>query len=302
MTSHFHNYLTPPHIAQVNFNLLALLALHHQQRLGRTQLNAAAAAGPFRNLVSASAPPRALPTTTTTNPDKLPHYPLPALDDTLQKYLRSVQPLLSADAFERTKRLVGEFGGPHGEGAQLHALLSKRAATSENWLSDWWLKYAYLGYRAPVVCNSNPGLYYDVRHFGGVDEWLSHAARTIWATMRFKQQIDTKQIPADKMGKALLDMAQYGRIFGTCRIPRPDFDAIEYHPESDYVTVAFRNGVSGWLYFDTLFAQFRSHFVFGSSIGSPSTVLTNSCSPSRSCCICCTLSSRTPTRIRRSAY
>lgn len=252
MTSHFHSYHSTPHIAQVNFNLLALLALHHQQRLGRHQLHAAAsAAAPFRhpavrNLVSASAPPHVV-AAANTNPDQLPHYPVPALNDTLQKYLRSVQPLLSADAFDKTKRLVSEFGGPQGEGAQLHALLSKRAAQSENWLADWWLKYAYLGYRAPVVCNSNPGLYYDVRSFAGVDEWLSHTARTIWATMRFKEQIDTKQIPADRMGKALLDMAQYGRIFGTCRIPRVEFDAIEYHPESEYVTVAYRNGVSVWL-------------------------------------------------------
>lgn len=253
-----YNYMH--NLAHVNVNLIALLVLQHQ-RLGRNQLatvngqSPAANIGyqklwqtqpqPLRNLTSSSSaasssqPPQSCKQST--NPDNLPHYPVPPLQDTLQKYLRSVRPLLNDEEFRRSEQVVGEFAG---EGSKLHAMLSARAAERENWLSEWWLKYAYLGFRAPVVINSNPGLYYDVRPFGGVDEWLSHTARTIWATMRYKEQIDAKQIPVDRMGKFPLDMAQYGMIFGTCRIPRESFDGIEYHPDSNYVVVAYRNGVS----------------------------------------------------------
>lgn len=211
------------------------------QRFGRNQivrnLTASTSATPLYRTHSTSGTP--------SNPDNLPHYPVPALNDVLGKYLRSVQPLLSADELQHTQRLCADFGSANGEGAALHAELQRRASGTENWLSDWWLKYGYLGWRAPVVVNSNPGLYYDVRRFSGdVDAWLSHAARTVWATMRFKEQIDAKEIPADRMGKALLDMAQYGRIFGTCRIPRKDYDGLEFNANSDYVVVAFRNGVS----------------------------------------------------------
>lgn len=190
-----------------------------------------------RNLTSATTSP------SPTNPDNLPHFPVPPLQETLQKYLTSVKPLLSAEAFSNTECVVKEFAAPNGQGAQLHELLRRRAETHENWLSDWWLKFSYLGYRSPVVIHSNPGLFYSINEFKSDDDWLGYAARSIWATMRFKVQIDTKQIPADRMGKALLDMAQYGMIFGTCRIPAKEFDNIEYNPQSKYVIVAYKNGV-----------------------------------------------------------
>lgn len=178
-----------------------------------------------------------------TNPDNLPHLPVPPLQDTLQKYLLSVKPLLSAEAFTRTESVVKEFGAANGQGEKLHELLRKRAASSENWLADWWLQFAYMGFRSPVVIHSNPGLFYDVHQFKTDDEWLGYTARSIWATIRFKEQIDSKKIPTDMMGKAPLDMAQYGKIFGTCRIPAKEFDKIEYHPQSKYIVVVLKNGV-----------------------------------------------------------
>lgn len=195
---------------------------------------------PQRNLTSAAKSKAK----SSKNPENLPHFPVPPLDESLQKYLNSVKPLLSAEEFSRTECVVGEFGAPNGEGTKLYDLLRKRADTHENWLSDWWLKFAYLGFRSPVVINSNPGLFYNVNEFKSESEWLGYAARSIWATMRFKVQIDTKQIPTDMMGKARLDMEQYGMIFGTCRVPAEEFDNIQYNPESKYVIVVYKNGVS----------------------------------------------------------
>lgn len=187
-----------------------------------------------RNMVSGSL----------TNPDNLPHFPVPPLPDTLQKFLRSVKPLLSAEAYGKTERIVTEFGRSNGTGEKLHALLQKRADSTENWLADWWLQNAYLGYRIPVVVNSNPGLYFDAQLFVNTQAWLRYTAKMIWASLRFKERIDLKEIPADRMGKALLDMGQYRKIFGTCRIPAPGYDKIEYNPDSKYIIVAYRNGVS----------------------------------------------------------
>lgn len=187
---------------------------------------------PQRNMVSSA----------TTNPDNLPHYPVPELKDTLQKFLRSVQPLLTAEAYQKTKQIVTEFGRTNGQ--QLQTLLKKRAESSENWLSDWWLQVAYLGYRIPVVVHSNPGLYFEHNTFVNQAAWLRYTAKMIWATVRFKEMIDLNEIPSDRMGKALLDMGQYRKIFGTCRIPAPEFDKLEYNPDSKYIIVAYRNGVS----------------------------------------------------------
>lgn len=202
--------------------------------LNRTAAIVPSSSSLHRNLVSSSSSP--------TNPDGLPHYPLPALKDTMKKYLRSVKPLLTKDAYYKTEQIITDFSCSNGP--ELHALLQKRADSMENWFSDWWLKYAYLGYRAPVVVNSNPGLYFETQKFPSQKEWLQYTSRVVWATLRFKQMIDCKEIAADRMGKALLDMGQYGRIFGTCRIPAPEFDQIEYNPDSKHIIVAHRNAVS----------------------------------------------------------
>lgn len=178
-----------------------------------------------------------------TNPDNLPHFPVPKLNDTLQKFLRSVKPLLSTQSYQTTENLIKEFSKSNGLGEKLQKLLQHRADTHENWLADWWLTAAYLTWRSPVVVYSNPGLYFPTRQFQGADEWLKYSARVTSAALKYKQMIDFDQIPKDKMGKALLDMGQYKKIFGTCRIPGINTDSIEFNPGSRHIVVAYRNGV-----------------------------------------------------------
>ncbi|KAJ6638879.1 Carnitine O-acetyltransferase [Pseudolycoriella hygida] len=180
--------------------------------------------------------------TSATNPDNLPHFPVPKLNDTLQKFLRSVQPLLPAKSYKITENLIKEFGKSNGLGEQLQRLLQNRADTHENWLADWWLIAAYLTWRSPVVVYSNPGLYFPTRQFANADDWLKFSARVTSAALRYKQMVDSNQIPKDKMGKTLLDMGQYKKVFGTCRIPGHNMDSVEFNPGSRHIVVAYRNG------------------------------------------------------------
>lgn len=203
---------------------------------------------PRRALSSASA-------ITPSNPDNLPHLPLPKLEDTMQKYLKSVQPLLSPEKFLKTSALVEDF--KRGIGAQLHDLLEFKAQRTENWLAEWWIKDVYLAWRAPVVISSNPGLYLPTRFFENDFQWCRFAARCIWATLRYKQMIDHNEIPTEKAGKFPLDMSQYKKIFGTCRIPAPKVDNIEYNPKSRHIVVIFKNGVSQKFIFDLILGNWK---------------------------------------------
>jgi carnitine O-octanoyltransferase len=85
-------------------------------------------------------------TPTFINQDKLPSLPVPPLENTLNKYLESgkikrrfrfdkisVQPHVDNAQFERTKRLLKEFGS--GVGKVLNEELLKKAATSRNWVN-----------------------------------------------------------------------------------------------------------------------------------------------------------------------
>lgn len=51
-------------------------------------------------------------------------------------------------------------------------------------------------------------------------------------------------MPLDKLGKDPLDMNQYKKIFGTCRIPKEGVDGLEYHPESTHIVIVRNNNVS----------------------------------------------------------
>ena len=82
----------------------------------------------------------------------LPKLPVPTLESTCAKYLESVQPLLSTEAYAKTKSSVSSFlASPLA--AELQSRLKDRAARPEtlNWLSDWWNDAAYMSYRDPVV-------------------------------------------------------------------------------------------------------------------------------------------------------
>lgn len=178
---------------------------------------------------------------TASNPLNLPHLPVPKLGDTLTKYLETVEPHLSSDALNKTREEVSKFSSPGGVGEKLQKLLEQRAAKSENWLSDWWLQCAYLEYRDPVVVWSSPGLVWPQRRFANETERLKFTAKVISAALKYKGQIDNKEIPIEYMGKSALDMAQYEKIFGTCRIPGVKSDSLEFTSDSKHIVLILDN-------------------------------------------------------------
>lgn len=66
----------------------------------------------------------------------LPKLPVPTLDQTLEKYLLSVQPFVTAEEFERTKENCRKFIN-EPEVQKLQQQLIRRSQEKENWLSDW---------------------------------------------------------------------------------------------------------------------------------------------------------------------
>lgn len=160
----------------------------------------------------------------------LRRHPVPPLKETLSKFVRSVEPLLTPTELSTTARLVKDFS--EGDGPKLQEILEQRAKNTENWLAEWWLKNAYLGYRLPVVVHSSPGLVFPRQRFGSEDEYLRYAADLTYAALTYKSDIDKDKIPIDMMGKEPLDMTQYKRIYGTCRIPAPTYDTMQYSDPS----------------------------------------------------------------------
>ncbi|CAG8534714.1 7753_t:CDS:2, partial [Funneliformis caledonium] len=185
---------------------------------------------------------------TFSNQYKLPRLPIPSLEESTTKYLNSLKPLLSSEEFEYTKQHVKDFIKPGGLGQKLHQrLIDIDRISPYNWLDDtWWIKKAYLEWRAPVIINSNwyllliddpntPEEYFtnnnEICLKGQFSKWqIKRAAHLIEKMLEYKNLIDTESIPPDITRTYPLCMHQYTRCYGITRIPKLNCDELIYTP------------------------------------------------------------------------
>ncbi|KAG1147892.1 hypothetical protein G6F37_003664 [Rhizopus arrhizus] len=156
--------------------------------------------------------------------NNLPKLPVPALSATLQKYLQSVRPLLNDAEFKKTEEAVKNFEAPGGLGQELQKRLLARANDPKviNWMEDWWLDQAYMGYRDPVVV-------YVSYFFLYKDDKLrklpaQRAAALTTAALEFKQQIAQKTLEPEYVKGEPLCMDSFKYMFNNCRIPKKPSD------------------------------------------------------------------------------
>ncbi|KAM5145735.1 carnitine O-acetyltransferase [Mantella aurantiaca] len=157
--------------------------------------------------------------------ESLPHLPIPPLQQTLDKYLLALKPLVSQEELCHTNELVEEFR-TSGVGERLQKGLERRAKKTENWLSDWWLQTAYLEYRLPVVVHSSPGVVLPKQDFADRQGQLRFAAKLIEGVLDFKSMINNETLPVEHLGGKPLCMNQYYQILSSCRIPGPKRDSV----------------------------------------------------------------------------
>jgi hypothetical protein len=72
--------------------------------------------------------------TTLSRQGELKRFPVPVLQDTLAKYLKSVPQFLDKQELEATVQSVREFEKPGGVGQRLQKMLEEKASKSENWV------------------------------------------------------------------------------------------------------------------------------------------------------------------------
>ncbi|EGZ16952.1 hypothetical protein PHYSODRAFT_559750 [Phytophthora sojae] len=155
----------------------------------------------------------------------LPHLPVPPLRATLDKYLRSIEPLVTKEELEKTKQLVEEFGKPGGQGEELQAELLQRAKERDNWLAEWWEQVAYLSDPTPNALFVNM-----VTGFGSFQDFdrpvsqARRAAETVRYTCEYLERLKRELVPPETMGGHVLCMNMFRRLFSTCRIPEKPTD------------------------------------------------------------------------------
>jgi len=160
----------------------------------------------------------------------LPRLPVPPLQQTLEKFLRSAKPVLSPDEMTQAIKLSEDFLKPGSVGHKLQKMLEDRAKNTVNWLEEWWLDVAYLEYRLPSTIHVNPGVTFQAQNFSGIEDQLRYASRLIAGILDYKEMVDDQTLPVEYMGKKPLCMAQYFKILSSCRIPGEKKDSVVTFP------------------------------------------------------------------------
>ncbi|KAM4719292.1 carnitine O-acetyltransferase [Anableps anableps] len=162
----------------------------------------------------------------------LPSLPVPPLQQTCERYIAALEPLVEAEELSRTRRLVRQFQEAGGVGERLQRGLEERARGAENWLSQWWVQVAYLDYRMPVVVHSSPGLVLPRMDFRDQQGQMRFASKLIAGVLDFKMMIDNETLPVEYLGGKPLCMNQYYEVLSSCRIPGLKRDSVVNHAKS----------------------------------------------------------------------
>lgn len=149
--------------------------------------------------------------------DSLPRLPVPTLEETAKRYLKSVHPLLQPEEYSRTETAVQKFLEPKSLAKKLQERLIARREdpAHRNWIIDWWNQAAYLAYRDPVV--PYVSYFYSFRDDRRRRNPAKRAAAITTAALEFKKQVDEGILEPEYMRKAPIAMSSYQYMFNCSR-------------------------------------------------------------------------------------
>jgi len=173
--------------------------------------------------------------------DSLPRLPVPSLEDTSKRYLKSLHPLLTKDEYAASEKAVAAFSKEGGLGQELQKRLIERAEDpkNKNWIIDWWNEAAYLGYRDPVV--PYVSYFYSFRDDRKRRNPAKRAAAITTAALEFKRQVDDGSLEPEYMRKVPMAMSSLQYMFNCSRVAAKDVDyPITYDHKGNEHIIAIR--------------------------------------------------------------
>ncbi len=180
----------------------------------------------------------------------LPRLPIPSLEETAERFLETVQPLLTPAQYEETKIIVEKFLSDDGEnGAQkLQSILQAYDAEGEadnsigSYIEEFW-NDAYLAPDTSTVLNLNPFfLLEDDPDAKIAKNQIMRASSLCYNSLKFAAALKNETVTPDSFKGSAICMDQFRSLFGSTRIPKVnEKDVIEVDVDSDHVAVLYRN-------------------------------------------------------------
>ena len=169
--------------------------------------------------------------------NSLPSLPVPALEQTLQKYLRTTIPHQTPASLQSTESAVqSALSGKDAElFKKLQERLQQRAQDPEsdgNWLAAWWNDAAYMGYRDPVV--PYVSYFYVHRDDRARRTGPKRAASQLKAMLQFRKLLESEQLAPEKTKAGPMCSGSYPWMFNSVRIPASPLDQAKKYDSNKY--------------------------------------------------------------------
>lgn len=167
--------------------------------------------------------------------------PVPGLDQSLNLFLESLEPILSKEEYQKTKEAAKVFR--EGRGASLHVQLLGLSYITTNWIKEMWLKCAYLMSRKPLILSSS---WYGADSLRDYRKLYSpnniqyeRAARLVHLGLRRHLEIESNTYPPIILrGMMPICMDPYRYLFGTTRIPKEGMDELQTTKSNHIIVLA----------------------------------------------------------------
>eukprot|EP00985_Skeletonema_marinoi_P022214 scaffold14073_cov137-Skeletonema_marinoi.AAC.5 len=176
----------------------------------------------------------------------LTRLPIPSLEETLERFITTVSPLLTSEEKETCQNEVQHF--LQTDGPKLQKLLveydekGRAEGTLGSYVEEFWSD-AYLAPDSSVVMNLNPFFVLE----DGPDnnrskDQCGRAASLTFSAIKFASSLKKETIVPDAFRGKPLCMDQFRALFGANRVPKiGERDAVEVDPESSHVVVLQNN-------------------------------------------------------------
>uniref|UniRef100_A0A672GBK8 Carnitine O-palmitoyltransferase 1, muscle isoform n=1 Tax=Salarias fasciatus TaxID=181472 RepID=A0A672GBK8_SALFA len=177
----------------------------------------------------------------------LPRLPVPSVDDTIQRYLESVRPLLDTKQYNHMEILANEF--KDSKAAQLQRYLVLKSWWATNYVSDWWEEYIYLRGRAPIMVNSNFYIM-DLLYVTPTHRQAARAGNVVHAMLQYRRKLERgEHAPLRALGTVPMCSTQMERMFNTTRIPGIETDIVQHLTDRKHLVVYHKGRFfQVWLY------------------------------------------------------
>ncbi|KEG14802.1 carnitine O-acetyltransferase [Trypanosoma grayi] len=151
---------------------------------------------------------------------QLPRLPIPQLQDTCAKFLKSVEAIASSMEYFVVRKLIDEFEAPGGVGEKLDALLRDwdKRCEEPSWLEDFW-DDAYLCPRGPIPINVNYFFGFSAHPNASAMTQIGRAASLLHGAVAYHLEIRNGTLLSEYEREKPVCMSQNRFLCCTSRLP-----------------------------------------------------------------------------------